>query len=161
METTKARCLVLACGNTLRGDDGIGPWLAEWAEERFKDKAGVRVVSRQQWTPDLVEEIAVAETVLFVDCSVAAVPGSVNVIEVEPAAAGGRDTHHQGAPELLGYARDFYDSLPRASRLLTVGAGTIEISEEFSQPVLDAIPLACERLEDTVTLLLAAAKSQS
>jgi len=45
------------------------PWLAEWAEERFKDETGVRVVSRQQWTPDLVEEIAEAETVLFVDCS--------------------------------------------------------------------------------------------
>ena len=69
MKLTKARCLVLSCGNTLRGDDGIGPWLAEWAEERFKDEAGVRVVSRQQWTPDLVEEIAEAETVLFVDCS--------------------------------------------------------------------------------------------
>lgn len=157
MTLTKARCLVLACGNTLRRDDGIGPWLAEWAEERFKDEAGVRVVSRQQWTPDLVEEIAAAETVLFVDCSVAATPGSVSVIEVQPAAAGGRDTHHQGAPELLGIAREFFDSLPRASFLLTVGAGSIELGEEFSRPVLDAIPLACAKLEETVALLLASA----
>ena len=155
MEPNKARCLILACGNTLRGDDGIGPWLADWAEERFKDEAGVRVISRQQWTPDLVEEIAAAETVLFVDCTVAAAPGSVHVVEVQPAAAGGRDTHHQGAAELLSVARALFDSLPRTSRLLTVGAGSIEVGEKFSQPVLDAIPLACAELEETVARLLA------
>ena len=50
-------------------------------------RTGVRVVSRQQWTPDLVEEIAAAETVLFVDCSVCRrQPGSVSVVEVMPAA---------------------------------------------------------------------------
>lgn len=155
MEPIKARCLILACGNTLRGDDGIGPWLADWAEERFKDEAGVRVISRQQWTPDLVEEIAAAETVLFVDCSVAAAPGSVHVVEVQPAAGGGRDTHHQGAAELLSVTREYFGSLPRASRLLTVGAGSIEVGEEFSPPVIDAIPLACAELEETVKVLLA------
>ena len=35
MNPTPARCLILACGNTLRSDDGVGPWLAEWAEETF------------------------------------------------------------------------------------------------------------------------------
>jgi hydrogenase maturation protease len=154
MKPTKARCLVLSCGNTLRGDDGIGPWLAEWAEERFKDVAGVRVVNRQQWTPDLVEEIAAAETVLFVDCSVAAAPGSVSLVEVQPAAAESRGTHHQGAPELLGFVRAFYGSLPRASMLLTVGAESIELGEEFSPTVLNAIPLACAKLEETVSGLL-------
>lgn len=155
MTLPKARCLILSCGNTLRGDDGIGPWLAEWAEERFKDEAGVRVLSRQQWTPDLVEEIAAAETVLFVDCSVAAEAGSVSVVEVQPAAAGGRDTHHQGAAELLKFANDYFSSLPRTSRLLTVGAGSIELGEEFSPAVVDATPLACAKLEETVGLLLA------
>jgi len=155
MKLTKARCLVLSCGNTLRGDDGIGPWLAEWAEERFKNEAGVRVVSRQQWTPDLVEEIAEAETVLFVDCSLEAAAGAVSVVEVQPAAEEGRGTHHQGAPELLGLARKFYGSLPRMSLLLTVGAGSIELGEEFSPAVKAALPLACEKLQETVMRLLA------
>jgi len=154
MKLTKARCLVLSCGNTLRGDDGIGPWLAEWAEERFKDEAGVRVVSRQQWTPDLVEEIAEAETVLFVDCSLEAAAGAVSVIEVEAAEAEGRGTHHQGAPELLGLARKLYDSLPRMSLLLTVGAGSIELGEEFSPAVKAALPDACKLLSETVVRLL-------
>lgn len=155
MNGLKARCLILACGNTLRGDDGIGPWLASWAEERFKDEAGVRVVSRQQWTPDLVEEIAAAETVLFVDCSVAVAAGSVSVIDVQRSAAGGRDTHHQGAPELLSMVQDFYGSLPRAALLLTVGAGSIELGEEFSGLVTAALPEACAKLDDTVAGMLA------
>src|ERR1700690_2062792 len=63
----KANCLVLACGNTLRSDDGIGLRLAEWAAERFRDDGHVRVVARQQWTPDLAKDIAGADSVLFVD----------------------------------------------------------------------------------------------
>jgi hydrogenase maturation protease len=63
--TSQIRCLVLACGNTLRGDDGIGPWLADWARHRFSDQAGFRAISRQQWTPELAEDIARAESVLF------------------------------------------------------------------------------------------------
>ena len=155
MTLNKARCLILACGNTLRGDDGIGPWLAQWAEERFDDEPGVRVLSRQQWTLELAEEISAAETVLFVDCSATDVPGSVSVVAVEAAAVEGLATHHQGAPELLGLASKLYASLPRTALLMTVGAGSMELSEEFSQPVLDAIPLACTKLEETVTRLLA------
>ena len=54
-------CLILACGNTLRSDDGVGPFLAEWAAERFRENADVRVVATQQWTPDLAERIAEAD----------------------------------------------------------------------------------------------------
>ena len=60
MAATPVRCLVLACGNTLRSDDGVGPWLADWVEARFAAEPTVRVIARQQWTPDLAEDIAQA-----------------------------------------------------------------------------------------------------
>ena len=152
---TKTRCLILACGNTLRGDDGIGPWLATWAEERFNEDPTTRVLSRQQWTPDLAEDIAQAESVLFIDCSIESAPGVVRLIEVQPAApTQGLATHHQGAPELLSLARDLYDSLPSKAMMLTIGAGSTELGETFSDPVLDAIPQACALLEETVARLL-------
>ena len=136
----------------------FGPWLAQWVEERLADEPGVRVISRQQWTLELAEEIEGAETVLFIDCSIAAEPGSVRVVDVEPAAATqGANTHQQGAPELLALARDLYNSLPRAAVLLTVGAGSVELGEEFSAALLDAIPLACAKVEETVGRLLAGA----
>jgi hydrogenase maturation protease len=151
----RTRCLILACGNTLRGDDGVGPWLAQRAEERFATEPGVRVISRQQWTLELAEEIAAAETVLFIDCSIAAAPGSVSVVDVQPVAVTeGLNTHRQGAPELLALARDLYNSLPRAAILLTIGAGSLELSEEFSAALKAALPEASAKLEETVKQLL-------
>jgi hydrogenase maturation protease len=155
MTPTTARCLILACGNSLRGDDGVGPWLAEWAEKRFASEAGVRVISRQQWTPELAEEIARAESVLFIDCSIDSAPGSVALIPVKPAAAKqGLATHHQGAPELLVLARELYNSLPRNALLLTIGAGSTELGEQFSNAVSASLPDVCRLIEETVLHML-------
>jgi hydrogenase maturation protease len=150
-----ARCLILACGNTLRGDDGVGLWLAEWAEEQFRSEPRVHVVSRQQWTPELAEEVARAEAVLFVDCSVDSAPGAVQLISVGPAASTeGLATHHVGAAELLALARELYDTAPPKARMLTVGAGSTELGETFSAAVTAALPEACRMLETAVESFL-------
>jgi hydrogenase maturation protease len=151
----KTRCLILACGNTLRGDDGLGPCLARWAEERFKSEPALRILSRPQWTPELAEEVAQAESVLFIDCSVDSAPGSIQLLPVEPAAtAQGLGTHHAGAAELLAMAREFYNSLPRTAQQLTIGAGSTELGEQFSPAVTSALPESCRLLEDTVLRFL-------
>jgi hydrogenase maturation protease len=155
MKPSPARCLILACGNTLRGDDGAGPWLAEWAANRFRSEDGVRVLSRQQWTPELAEEIARAESVLFIDCSAESAPGAVKIVSVQPAAGSeGLATHRLGAAQLLALGRDLYDSLPRHTQLFTIGSGSMELGEEFSGPVKAALPSACRLLEATVLRLL-------
>lgn len=141
----------------MRADDGIGPWLAAWAEQRFEDEPRLMVISRQQWTPELAADIAEADSVLFVDCSAADVPGSIQLQDVEPSTDPANvGTHHVSALQLLGMAQELYGSLPRRAQLLTVGAGTTELSEEFSPAVLEAIPAACAKLEETLSTLLAA-----
>ena len=111
----------------------------------------MRVLSRQQWTPDLAEDVAETDSVVFIDCSVESSPGEVRVHPVEPAAAGpGLATHHVGAAELLALALELYDSLPRNAVLLTVGAGSTELGETFSKRVNDALPEACDLLDRTV-----------
>jgi hydrogenase maturation protease len=155
MAPSTVRCLILACGNTLRGDDGVGPWLAGWAEEQFKAELGVRVVSRQQWTPELAEDVAHAETVLFIDCAVDLAPGAVRIARVQPAGAGpGVASHQVGAPELLALGRELYDFLPRSALLLTIGAGSTELIEGFSNSVVEALPQACRMLASTLRKLL-------
>jgi hydrogenase maturation protease len=115
----------------------------------------VRVLSRQQWTPDLAEDVAQAESVVFIDCSVESAPGAVNVHPVEPAAAGpGLATHHVGAPELLALAQELYGSLPRNALLLTIGTGSVELAETFSTAVIRALPEATQLLERAVGQLL-------
>jgi hydrogenase maturation protease len=155
-DSTPVRCLILACGNTLRGDDGVGPWLAAWAEERFATEPAVRVLSRQQWTPDLAQEVAEAESVLFLDCSIDSAPGEVRIVPVEPAAFGPTlASHHVCAPELLALGQELYDSLPHDALLLTIGAASTEMGETFSKSVNDALPEACTLLEMTVRKLIA------
>lgn len=151
MKPTAARCLVLACGNTLRGDDGVGPWLAAWAEERFAASPDVLAIYRQQWTPDLAEDIARVDSVLFLDCSIESAPGQVNIKSVAPAVpASGLATHHVGAPELLTLARDLYGSTPRSALLLTVGAGSTDLGESFSPDVTAALPYACSLIDEAI-----------
>jgi hydrogenase maturation protease len=135
----------------LRSDDGVGPWLAEWAEERFESVPAVQVLWRQQWTPDLAEDVAHAESVVFIDSSVESSPGEVRIRPVEPIAAEpGPASHHVGAPELLALSSELYDSVPRDALLLTVGTDSTELGETFSEIVLDALPEACRLLETTV-----------
>ena len=85
MNQISIQCLILACGNTLREDDGVGPFLAAWAEERWHDDPRVRVLCDHQWTPEMVEEVAQAESVIFVDCATDCAPGLVRTMRVEPA----------------------------------------------------------------------------
>ena len=156
------RCLILACGNTLREDDGVGPWLAQWAEERFAGEPRVRVIAGHQWTPELAQDVAEAQAVIFVDCATNATPGSVQVGPVEVAKSAGSDlgTHHLGAAELLALAKELYAAMPRSSLLLTVGAGSLELREGFSEAVQAALPEACAQLEKAVAEILANPTSQ-
>jgi hydrogenase maturation protease len=155
MKVIPARCLILACGNTLREDDGVGPWLAAWAEERFAGEPAVRVVSRQQWTPELAEDISGAQSVVFIDCASNAQPGSLQLAPVEPGgAAPGLATHHFGAAELLSLSKELYGSMPRISLLLTIGAGSLELREGFSAVVNAALPEAQRLLEKTIRHLI-------
>ncbi len=155
MEARKVRCLILACGNTLRGDDGIGPLLCAWAEERFAGEPDVRAVASHQWTPDMAEDVAATEAVLFVDCSLDQAPGQVLLREIAPAALRpGLVTHHLGAAELLSVAEELYGARPRRACLLTIGAGSVELGDQLSPAMKGAVSDARELLELTVRQLL-------
>lgn len=154
-ETTQARCLILACGNTLREDDGVGPFLAQWAEEQWREDARVRVLCDNQWTPEMVEEVRQAESVVFIDCATDCEAGVVRAMTVEPAADLTKlGTHHLDAGQLLALSKQLYGRMPRSSLLLTVGAGSLELREGFSEAVEAALPEAQRMLEDSVQRLL-------
>lgn len=155
--TGKIRCLILACGNTLRSDDGVGPRLAEWAGQRFAANDNVRVVARQQWTPDLAEEVAAAVSVLFLDASINSAPGHVHLVPIESRENhNGLATHHLDANQLLCLARELYGARPVHSMLLTVGAGSTELGETFTDRVEAALPRARGVLEKAVLTFLEA-----
>ncbi len=158
--TLAARCLILACGNTLREDDGVGPFLAQWAEERWRHDPRVRVLCDHQWTPEMVEEVAQAESVIFVDCATDCEAGLVRTRPVDPAGVDSKiGTHHLEAGQLLALSKQLYGVMPRSSLLLTVGAASLELREGFSEAVEVALPAAQKALEETVLRFLVAAES--
>jgi hydrogenase maturation protease len=149
------RCLVLACGNTLRSDDGVGLNLAAWAEERFRLEPEVRVISRQQFTPELAKDIAAADSVLFVDSSASPPPGRVRLIPVSSRVEGSvPPSHHLKPSELLGLTRSLYGSIKSHAMLLTVAVGSTDLGEFFSAPVEAALPRARGILEKAVLRFL-------
>lgn len=148
----RVKCLVMACGNPLRGDDGVGIFLArfveEWAAAR---RAYVKVIARMQWTPELAEDIAAAESVLFIDCAVDLRPGEVRVREVKADAGVQPATHQMQASHLLALAREFYGRTPQPAQLFTIGAANVEMGEGLSPEVEAALPAARSKLEEILT----------
>jgi hydrogenase maturation protease len=158
--TFAARCLILACGNTLRGDDGIGPFLAQWAEERWRNDARVRVLCDHQWTLEMAEDVAQAESIIFIDCATDCEAGLVRTMPIEPAPESSKiGTHHLDAAQLLALSEQLYGRMPRSSLLLTVGAGSLELGESLSGAVQAAVPQAKQILECEVQRAVSSAQN--
>jgi len=64
------KALVLACGNSLRGDDGVAFQVVSYLRNDSCDPAA-EFYCQQQWTPELAEPISQADIVIFVDAAVA------------------------------------------------------------------------------------------
>lgn len=104
----------------------------------------------------MAEEVAGAETAIFVDSSLNQAPGQILLQELKPAnLKPGLVTHHLGAAELLGVAQELYRMQPRRACLLTIGVGSIELGEGLSPAVQDSVPAAKDLIELTVQQLLA------
>ena len=141
------RQLVLACGNTLRGDDGVGWKIAE-ALESDPSLSAIRVRIAQQWTPEMAEEISGFDAVVFVDCSAISEPGTVSVIPVEAAQSSvGSLTHNVTPGSLLAMSLELYGRIPARAVAVTVGGKSFELTEELTKPVELAIPRAVDAIQ--------------
>jgi hydrogenase maturation protease len=92
--------LVLACGNPLRGDDGIAVVLARYFRAEFCERE-TDIRSSQQWTPELAEPISQSDIVLFVDASAMLPPGKIQFKIVEPVQEFSASMTHTIGPEAL------------------------------------------------------------
>lgn len=139
-----ARALVLACGNTFRGDDGVG-WRIGCAVEQRPPCDGLTVVLTQQLLPEHAEAISAADVVVFVDCSAVTTAGTVSTIALRPAERLPRIlTHHLAPAALLRLALDQYARMPNHAVLVTVGGQSFDLTDQLSNAVRSAVPKALE-----------------
>jgi hydrogenase maturation protease len=134
--------LVIGIGNPLRGDDGVGPWLAEQAALlTAADPAGpVAVRSVQQLTPELAEELAQLEAVLFIDAWLAPAMAAPQLTQIGPT-PGAAESHRLEPAQLLAASEVLFGRTPRA-HLLQVPAHAFPHGMELSQALQAALPAA-------------------
>ena len=125
--------LVIGYGNTLRGDDGVGPRAAEAVESLHLPD--VQALVCQQLSPEHADPIARARVVIFVDAAVDA-PREVQLCKLEPAGTSQLMAHAADPRTMLALARDVFGRAPEAW-LLTIPIETLEFSDALS-PVAQA-----------------------
>lgn len=117
--------LVVGYGSELRGDDALGRRLAEAAE----GWPGVRSLSVHQLMPELVEELASCDRVVFADAEER--EGDPTWTRLE-APAPGLVAWHQATPEaLLGLCHDLHGRAPEAW-LLSLPGRDFGLSQDLS-----------------------------
>ncbi|HTU51024.1 MAG TPA: hydrogenase maturation protease [Acidobacteriaceae bacterium] len=142
--------LLLACGNSLRGDDGFGGWVASKVQEQYAGSQ-LEVVASRQFTPEMAEPISTADTVIFVDCSATSEPGQISLQAVEATNKPARlMTHHMSPESLLWMSQELYGRTPRVAYLITVGGTSFKMEEHLSDAVRRAAPAVLRMVEELV-----------
>jgi hydrogenase maturation protease len=153
MEQSRKEAVILACGNTLRGDDGVAWRIAEQLQA-LPSSASAELILTQQWMPEHADALSRASLAIFLDCSASGNPGVVKTIALSPASGLPRIfTHHLDPASLLRLTLDLYGELPPQAFAITVGGDRFELNEALSDAVTGAIPAAIESIS---TLLLEA-----
>jgi hydrogenase maturation protease len=141
--------LVVGYGNPLRGDDGIGWVIAE----RLADDprmAGVEVVARHQLTPELALDVSRVDLVVLVDARSGPPAGSLAIEQVDPSSSSGTTwSHHVSPASLVALARELYGRAAEV-RVVSVGAGSLDVGEGLSPLVQAAVDRAVDAIAELV-----------
>lgn len=144
-EVTRARSLVIGCGNDLRSDDRAGREVARRIEELHLD--GVTVRSVTQLVPELAADVAHADRVVIVDASVDVDELTVSELDVdEHEPPPGSTTHHVTPASLVHLARVLDGAPPTSVTIVGVPAHDLGFGELMSASTTTAV-------DDAVTVL--------
>jgi hydrogenase maturation protease len=160
--------LVIGYGNSLCGDDGIGPYVVEQlaqAETDAQSSTEIEYLVLRQLTPELAEPISRADSVIFVDAVVNDLPpGFILCSELKPVARPFETnpsafTHHIKATVLLENARFLYGKQP-VTWLYTVTGKNFNLGDPFSPAVESALPELVSQLKVRITQCMSLVSSK-
>ncbi|GET37046.1 hydrogenase maturation protease [Microseira wollei] len=140
LKTLRQSILVIGYGNELRGDDGVGQRVARAVEEWRVPN--LRSLAVHQLTPELAEELAVVDRVIFVDAYTEATPPEVRVCPLEPAHSVATTGHTSDPQMLLAIAQALYNAHPQAW-WVGIPAVNFELSNDLS-------PIASQGMEEAL-----------
>lgn len=141
-----ARVLILACGNPLRGDDGVAWHVAEELQRTLPSHPG-EIRCLHQFTPELAEAASHVRAVIFLDATTKGTPGQVVCEPVDAEAADSRFSHHLEPASVIALARQLYGASPQAF-VVTVCGECFDHREGLSEIVAAAIPKMVRTTEE-------------
>ncbi len=109
----------------------MGPYTAHALERFYREDPEVEVMAVHQLTPDLAEDIARCDFVLFLDADIGGKPGVVRRSTVSGVHEPHAFSHHLTPSSLLSAAESLYGDAPSAVSL-TIGVASFELGEQLS-----------------------------
>ena len=129
--------IVICCGNTLRGDDGVAAHVAALLCEQ------VNVLEVVQIQAEHADAIRSLERVAFVDASRDGKPGEIRCTLLEAVDPVSAFSHHLDPAELLALTRALYGARPEALQI-TITGEDFALQEGLSPAVAAAVPRVAE-----------------
>ena len=142
--TTPPHLLVIGYGNTLRGDDGVGPRTVEAVGTLRLPQ--VRTLICHQLSPEHSAPVSQAHTVIFVDAAVGPAAGGVQWRALAPGHSSQLLAHAADPCTLLALARDVFGRAP-AAWWLTIPAVNLDFGEELSPAATAGLSEALRRIK--------------
>jgi hydrogenase maturation protease len=146
--------LIIGYGSPIRGDDAVGPLLADRIAEQIEQgrwPAGTEVQARHIITAELVADLHRSERVIFIDAAADGTPGEVRTRRIEPdPSAPSTMAHFHDPRELLAWCEGLYGSAPEAWLVTISGVawdyGHFDLSpaaQAALDPALEALRTLC------------------
>ncbi len=141
---TERRMLLIGLGSTLRGDDALGPKVAE----HYLNHPHVHAVMAHGLFPEHAELLARYDVAVIVDASCDGRPGEIQISRVERGPAP-FDTHDMSIGSLLALAHILYGRVPH-TLLITVAAEAFEIDRPLSESAKKAMTQVIAHIEKII-----------
>ncbi len=97
--------LVIGVGNTIRGDDGIGPYIC--ARMEALQLEGIKTRNIQQLQTDMVEELLEYDQTIIADASIHS--EDILFYAVDPTTSPAASSHHSNPAMLAALAQQLYN----------------------------------------------------
>ena len=149
MSQPRAPVLVLAIGNPSRGDDAIGPALAEWLRtclSRQQPRNAVEVVEDFQLQLEHALDLSGRAKVLFIDAGDHTEPG-VSLYPVGPAEQPGLSSHALEPAAVLQVCQQIGETLPAEAYVLCVRGEAFELGAPLTASAQERMQQACHVLQ--------------
>lgn len=146
------RILILAYGNPLRGDDGVG-WRAAEELSAKLTAPEVEIVCEHQLAPEMAERLSWVDAVIFLDAAEEGQPGEVCCKPLlEP--FGEVQFSHQLSPvAILALAKQLYGASPRAYSV-TLSGQCFDHGGSLSSVASEELPNLVAKVEALVQELM-------